>query len=69
MVFESPLTVSSKGMQQRTRFLRVEIRPIREICINRVSSFLAELPKASFQSSPIFGVQHSEDFDEIEDCE
>ena len=48
-------------------FLRVEIEPIREISIDSVSSFLAELPKSFFQSFPIFGIQPFKDLDEIKD--
>jgi hypothetical protein len=50
------------------RFLRIKVEPIRKIGVDRVSSFLAELSKAFFQSFPIRGIQLLKDLDEIENC-
>jgi hypothetical protein len=63
--FELDLTVMGKGLQKRTRLLRIDIQPIGQVSGHGISAFLAELAETHAQTLPVSGVQRLEDLAEI----
>ena len=69
VVLELPFSVPCEWSNQRAGFPRVEVKSIREIRSDRVSSLFAETSEPCGQSSPFGWIRASEDLDEVQDAE